>query len=348
MNNNHGFVGILVANRNQRKYVLQQYLQTNKTNMKLFCFTPHSINWKNKSIVGLHRSNRKWALSKFPFPQVVYNRCYDTHQELIERLETLIGKDKCFNRINQFNKHEVHTNLSRWLFDYLPVTVPFDKENALHLLEVHKVLYFKPVYGHKGKGVYRVEMKNSGEIHIGLYYFAPKIILKDSKPFDETIQKLIGSTPYIIQKGVHIRQLNNKIFDIRALVQKNDKGLWSVTNVVSRIAHKGSYNTSICEKACLSVEVLKRLYPPDKVNAIIQSIYNLSLRSAEIMEENKIHHLGEFSVDFALDNDDHIWIIELNGKPQKDLYDRIRNQFAVYKRPIQYAQYLHTHTDPYR
>ncbi len=156
------------------------------------------------------------------------------------------------------------------------------------------------------------------------------------------MQKLLGSTPYIIQKGVPIRQLNNKSFDIRALVQKNDKGLWSVTNVISRIANISSYNTSICEKACLTTDVLKHLYPRDKVKAIIQSVYNLSLRSAEIMDENETYHLGEFSVDFALDNDDHIGIIELNGKPQKDLYDGIRNQFTVYKRPILYAQYLHT------
>lgn len=120
-------------------------------------------------------------------------------------------------------------------------------------------------------------------------------------------------------------------------------GLWSVTNLVSRIANKGSYNTSIYDKACLSQQVLKRLFPPEQVNAIMTTIYDISLRTAEIIDMETSYHLGEFSVDFALDKDAHPWIIELNGKPQKDLYNGIRNQTAVYKRPMQYAHYLWKH-----
>lgn len=343
MNKNNGFVGILVANRLQRHNVLKQYLQHNATNMKLFCFTPSSINWERKFIIGLHYSNRKWAVGRFPFPKVVYNRCYGTDQEMIDRLGAVIGSNKCFNHLNQFNKLEINNYLSRWLGDYLPETVNYDKEIAVQLLEKHKVLYFKPFYGHKGKGVYRVELKNSGEIHIGHHYFSPQIIASDAMQFQENIEILLGSTPYIIQEGVNIRKFNEQNYDIRALVQKNEMGLWSVTNLVSRIANKGSYNTSIYEKACLSQEVLKRLYPPEKVNAIILSIYNASLRTAEIIDSDTSYHLGEFSVDFALDNNAHPWIIELNGKPQKELYNGIRNRSAVYKRPMQYARYLCKH-----
>lgn len=343
MNNKNGFVGIMVANRTQRKYVLNQYLQHNIANLKIFCFVASSINWKRKCVIGLHRSNRKWAVGRFPFPQVVYNRCYSTDQELINRLGAAIGSHKCFNHINQLNKLEIYNSLSRWLFDYLPETVTYTKEDAVLLLEKHKVIYLKPFYGHLGKGVFRAELKNAGEVHIGHHYFSPKTIVKDESQFQENIDKLLGSTPYIVQKGVPVRQINNQVFDIRALVQKNEKGLWSVTNLVSRIAYKGSYNTSNFVKACLSQEVLKRLYPPDKIKAIMTSIYDVSLRTAEIIDMSTSYHLGEFSVDFALDSDAHPWIIELNGKPQKDLYNGIRDQYVVYLRPIQYAQYLFKH-----
>ncbi|GMK43303.1 hypothetical protein PghCCS26_04300 [Paenibacillus glycanilyticus] len=333
-------VGILVANRNQRKNVLRQYLQANTMNLKLFCFTPSSINWKRKRIIGLYRSKGKWMLGHFPFPKVVYNRCYDTDRQLMERLGAAIGIKKCFNHINQFNKQEIYTNLSKWLSDYLPTTVPFDKEKAIQLLKAHKDVYFKPCYGHQGKGVIRAEMQASGEIHIGHHYFSPEIIFQDTQQFQESIQKILGNTPYIMQEGIPIQQIDNRVFDIRALVQKNENGLWSVTNLVSRIATKGSFNTSIFDEVCLSHEILNRLYPPDKAAHITRSIYDISLRSAEIMDENTAYHLGEFSVDFALDNDEHAWIIELNGKPQKSLYADIRDQSAVYLRPMQYAKYL--------
>ncbi|GGG58130.1 YheC/YheD family endospore coat-associated protein [Paenibacillus radicis (ex Gao et al. 2016)] len=343
MNNNNGLVGILVANRSQRKYVLKQYLQHNAAKLKIFCFTPSSIKWKNKSVIGLHRSKGRWMLSRFPFPQVVYNRCYDTNQKIIERLGAVIGSQKCFNHINQFNKREIYNNLSRLLIDYLPETVAYDKEKAVQLLKVHKTLYLKPFYGHKGKGVYRAELKDSGEIHICHHYFSPTLIVRDPLQFQKSIQTFIGSTPYIIQEGVDVLQINEQNFDIRALVQKNEEGLWSITNIVSRIAYEGSYNTSICEKVCLSIEVLNCLYPPDKVNAIIRSVYDLSLRAAEIIDSNTSYHLGEFSVDFTLDNNEHLWIIELNGQPQKKLYDGLLNQFEVFKRPLDYAGYLCTH-----
>lgn len=340
MNNGSGFIGIMVANRKERKYSLKKYLDFNTTKMKLFCFTPSEIDWKRKSITGIHRLNRKWQENKFSFPEVIYNRCYSINNRIIERLKTNIGSNKCFNHINQFNKHEIHKNLSQWLVQYLPETVLYDKENASRLLDIHKVLYFKPCYGNKGEGVYRVEVKDSGEIHIGDHHFLPRIIIGDSLQFQKKIHKLVGSTPYIIQKGVDIQQLNDQIFDIRVLAQKNKKGQWSVTNVVSRVAHKGCFNTSMCEKVCLSEEVLNHLYPPDKVNAIIHSIYNISLRAAEIIEISSSYHLGELSVDFALDNDGFAWIIEVNGKPQKDLYDELDKRYRVYRRPLEYARYL--------
>ncbi|MNP78274.1 hypothetical protein D3C76_1758460 [compost metagenome] len=70
--------------------------------------------------------------------------------------------------------------------------------------------------------------------------------------------------------------------------------------------------------------------------------YNISLRSAEIIEIDSGIHLCEVSVDLALDKEGHVWIIEVNGKPQKSLYDEISFQKkAVYSRPIEYARYLH-------
>lgn len=340
MKNKSGFVGIMVANPAQRKYVLKQYLRYNPTNMKIICFTPSSINWKRKSVIGLHRSNRRWVIAIFPLPQVVYNRCYRMNQVMVRRTIAAIGSDRCFNLINQLNKLEMYNSLSRRLDDYLPETVVYSEENVAYLLEKHKEIYLKPFYGHKGKGVYRLELYNTGEVGIGHHYFSPNIIVQDIAQFQETMNKLIGSTPYIIQKGVQIKQVNHQVFDIRALVQKDEKGLWSVTNTVSRIAHKGSYNTSICEKVQLSSEVLERLYPPGQVNSIMTLISDISLETSKILDNSTDYHLGEFSVDFALDNDGYPWIIELNGKPQKALYADMRNQQAVYKRPLQYAHYL--------
>jgi len=70
----------------------------------------------------------------------------------------------------------------------------------------------------------------------------------------------------------------------------------------------------------LSRKILQSLYPADRIEPILTSIYNVSLRATEIIEMGTDNHLGELSVDIALDRDAHPWIIELNGKPQKEIY----------------------------
>lgn len=335
----------MVISPHLRKYVLNKYLACNKTKLKLVCFTPSSINWKRKSIIGLYRTKSTWEISRLPLPQVIYNRCYNLKDTTIKRLALVVGRNKCFNQINQFNKLEMYNHLSQLLVQYLPETIPYDRENALRLLEIHKTLYLKPCYGHYGNNMYRVEMKNSGDIHICRHYFTPELIERDPLIFQEKIHNLIGPTPYIIQKGVDMSQLNEQNFDIRALVQKNIKGVWAVTNVVSRISYKGCFNTSIFENICLTEELLNRLYPPNKTKVIIQSINKIALKAAKTIEAAITNnHLGELSVDFALDKEGLVWVIEINGMPQKNLYDEIhKNGRSVYIQPLQYAQYLYQH-----
>lgn len=335
-----GLLGIMVASPNVKKTVLMAYARYNNTSMKLFCFTPSDIDWERKRIAGLHRSNRKWKKRSFPFPEIIYNRCYEVNPELIVRLEAVIGKNKCFNHLNHLNKYDIHNHLSTSLIDYLPETILYNKNHAAEFLLTHKLLYFKPCFGNKGQGVYRVELQESGQIHVGEHHLQSKFIVHDMAEFQEEMDAYLGSTPYIIQQGVNIRTLTGRIFDIRVLVQKNRAGAWSITSAISRVAFNGCFNTSIFEKMTVTREVLQSLYPPYKAQAILHSIYEISLRAAEAIEDDSNLHLGELSVDLALDLDDRPWIIEVNGKPQKNLYRYFQSRRAAYRRPIEYALFL--------
>jgi len=218
-----GSVGIMVANRHQRKYALLQHLRYKTASIKLFSFIPSSIDWKRRRITGLYRANGRWAVGHFPFPVVVYNRCYGTDPALMERLEKTIGPRKCFNRTNQLNKSEVHGCLSRWCPIICRKPSLTAKRTNTPCSKNIRYVYFKPVYGHKGLGVYRAELMDTGKIHVGHHYYSPKTILDDAARFREHIRKLLGSTAYIVQQGVPIRQIRGQIFDIRVLVQKNDE-----------------------------------------------------------------------------------------------------------------------------
>lgn len=342
MNTVPGTLGIMVSTSKQRKPVLNKYLLFHSTRLKLFCFTPSDIDWEKKRIKGLHLNNRKWAVSSFPFPKVIYNRCYNSEKGIITQLENHIGSNRCFNHITQFEKLDIHHLLARWLSPHLPDTFPYEPTTLEHLLNLHKLVYVKPCHGNMGKGVYRVERKDTGEFTISSHHILPNTIVGDIRQLQEEMGRLVGTTPHLIQKGIYTKEFNNRSFDIRVLVQKNNAGQWTATNVISRIAHKGCFNTSICERVCLTKNLLKQLYPQQNVGDMMNLFYNISLRSAEIIEIDSGIHLCEVSVDLALDKEGHVWIIEVNGKPQKSLYDAISyKKRAVYSRPLEYGRYLH-------
>ncbi|AFC29167.1 hypothetical protein PM3016_2279 [Paenibacillus mucilaginosus 3016] len=335
-----GLLGIMVADAKVQKAVLARYARYNTTKMRLFSFTPSDIDWERKKITGLHRIDRNWKKGLFPFPDIIYNRCYEVNEDLIDRLEAVMGKNKCFNHINHLNKYEMYGHLSQSLDAFLPETIPYDKKTAADFLTAHKLLYLKPCLGNKGQGVYRVEMKESGQIHIGEHHIQSLFIAQDLSQFLEKMDEYLGSTPYIIQQGVNVRTLVDRVFDIRVLVQKNRAGLWSVTSAVSRVSYSGCFNTSLFEHMYATQDFLQYLYTPEKAQALMLSIHDVSLKAAECIETYGSLHLGELSVDLALDCDDRPWIIEVNGKPQKNLYKHFESYGTAYKLPLEYAHFL--------
>lgn len=333
-------IGIMVPEGCNSRRELKLYLRYSTSKMKLFCFSLSSIDWEKQCILAMHRSGGRWHRRKFPFPDVVYNRCYNRDVETISRLEAIIGENTCFNHINQLDKFEIYLRLIGSLSHYLPETQLYESKQAEHMLRKHGVIYIKPCHGHQGIGVYRIEKMPLSDIQIGQHYFAPEIITEDMESFKLHSEKQFGSQPCIMQQGIHMKNFNGQCFDIRVFLQKNGKGLWSVHSLISRVAYKNSFNTSICDKLLLTRDLLNRLYPAKKVKAILHSIQDISISAAKIISAADGWHMGELSVDFTLDQEDRLWIIELNGKPQKKIYHHMRGHFLVYKRPLQYANYL--------
>jgi hypothetical protein len=74
----------------------------------------------------------------------------------------------------------------------------------------------------------------------------------------------------------------------------------------------------------------------------LNKMNSISLQAAHLVE-TKIGHLGEMSVDFCLDQQGKIWIIEINGKTQKKFIKRVNDEqltATIYSKPIEYARYL--------
>lgn len=339
-------IGIMVTKRSSRKRILRLYQSSNHNlNLKLYAFTPTDILWKKQRIIGLSLNKGRWKKRLFPFPHVVYNRCFNKKDEImtIQRLEKTIGRNKCFNTINFFNKWDLYKLLKQTTFNsYVPDTLLYNRINMSELLEKYKIVYIKPIYGFKGDSVYRVERMDNGDAHISLHSLAPIYICRKNEDIQEKLDEILGLKGYIVQQAICMSQIGNQFFDIRVLVQKGIYGKWKVSAITCRVAYKHYFNTSMCEAIYDAAEIFPRLFPSEKMNEIVQSLHEVSVRAAQ-EAEILMGSLGELSVDFALDDHRKLWIIELNGKPQKNIYEDIKcfkDKKLIYSRPLEYAYYL--------
>ncbi|MBP3964689.1 YheC/YheD family protein [Paenibacillus lignilyticus] len=336
-------VGILVTERINRKSILKLYQRYDKMNVKLFAFTPADIDWEQQRIHGLSLNKGLWKQGVFPFPHVVYNRSFNKKTITIQRLENVIGTNKCFNTINFFNKWDLYNLLKQSpLSPYVPDTYLYNDASVSELIEKYKIVYIKPTYGFKGKSVYRLEQTTTGDTHISLNALAPKYICRANENIAQKLDELLGSENYMVQQGVSIRQLNNRYCDIRVLVQKDIRGEWTVSTIACRVAYQDYFNTSVCEFIYDAAEIFHLLFSPEKTNEMLHSLHDISAAAAQTAEAH-MGSLGELSVDFALDDAGKLWIIELNGKPQKSMFNDLRwfkDKGIIYSRPLEYAYYL--------
>lgn len=340
---NPPLIAIMVSNRKSRKRVLKLHQWYHNLNVKLYAFTPADIIWKEQRIIGLSLTNGIWKQLSFPFPHVVYNQCFNKKLITIRRLENAIGKNNCFNNINFFNKWDVYNLLKNSsLNSYVPDTFSYNKVNIVELLKNNKLVYIKPCYGSQGKSVYRVESMNTGDIHISLHSLKPTYICRKNEDLQWKLDKVLKAEKYVVQQGINIHQVDGHYFDIRVLVQKGIIGEWMVSTIACRIAYENYFNTSMCKTVNDVTEILPRLYSPEKTNEFIQLLNEVSVRAAKVVETH-MGSLGELSVDFVVDEHSNLWIIELNGKPQKKIFEDMnyfKDKELIYSRPIEYAYYL--------
>lgn len=335
-------IGIMVTTRNSRKRILYLCQRFKNLNLRLYAFTPADIRWKKRRIIGLSLKNGKWTQSLYPFPLVVYNRCYNKESITIQHLEKIIGNNKCFNRINHFNKWDLYNQLQQSsLSQYVPNTFQYNEVKISEELDKNNLLFIKPIYGSKGASVYRIERLDNEDIHISLHSLAPRVICRKNESIQEKLDKLLGRKKYLLQQGIQMSQLDRQYFDIRVLVQKGNVGQWMISNVTCRVAYERYFNTSMCERVYDAAEILTRLYPLEKTNEILHSLNEVSVIAAH-EAETLMGTLGELSVDFVLDKQSKLWIVELNGKPQKNIYGDLKDfkHKDLYRRPMEYAYHL--------
>lgn len=326
-------VGLLCNNLNPANYYnVDQHLA-----IDIIKFRPDGIDWSEKKIRGIILENGRWKWAVTCFPDAVYNRCYTSSMATTKGLEKVIGQGKVFNGFTQFNKYTVFSILKPSKLGHLMIpTHLYNTKTLLNMLSEGPVL-IKPAWGTMGHDVYRFTLEDN-EYKVYSETLSPMITFKTADELVSYIDNEIKPKNYIIQPFITFASAAGHVFDMRQLVQKNQYGVWDVTAGLSRLCFTNCFVTNTAYDVRPINKVLDNTeFKP----SITDEMRQISIQVAELLENN-LCPLGEISVDFGITSNGRLWIIEINGRPQKHLFNRIDN--GIFKQavivPLRYAAHL--------
>lgn len=215
------------------------------------------------------------------------------------------------------------------LRDHLPETYWITPARTLRMLGRYPSIFIKPNHGSGGTGIILVKRTgNTYEVRCGRKrkVVGPDSLFKAIQSFRKPSQR------YLVQRGIRLAKYNGSIFDARIYMQK-PKAEWIVAGMVARVAAPKQYVTNYQKGGHGEPlpEVLSALFANDrsKVNDCIDRITKLSLIIAETI--NQRYAIRELGIDFGIENDGRIWIIEANSKPGHMLFTQLPDKTLLHR-----------------
>lgn len=291
-------------------------------------------------------SKLNWQKATFPFPYVVYNQISSRKWESLD--VSMNAKNAIVDKIGNrfFNSCFLDKYISYSILDknpsvnkYLLDVNVYDHNNLKSMIEKYNTLYVKPIRNSLGIGIWRCSKLKDGK-----YVFQVKKNNKIINYISKNMMKLlqffdshIGDRDYLIQEGIRLLKYEERIFDVRALAQKNKEGIWSLTGAGARVAAPNAYMTHVPnggEIMCLD-EILDYVTTDhSQLELLKQQLEEMAVCIPETLENELQMSFGEISMDIGIDKDFRLYLIEINAKPmrfdEKDIQEKAINKLAQY------------------
>lgn len=346
-------LGILVLNMNQENdYFSKVGHKAASLQMQLYRFLPSAVNLQTEHVTGEKycANEQKWIEDEFPLPKLLYDRCFYSNEISYKKDYPIVNWLKSHPNITFIgyglpNKWKVYSALktNSDLAPFLPETsLLTNSQMIINELEKSSKIILKPASGSQGKGIIAL-FKHSNGITIQTQKNQKKIVksISDTLKLTQWLDKVIINRPYLLQPFCSIQDSQGYPFDIRILLQKNEKGNWIEQG---RGIRKGKYKHLISnlhgggttvpyEKWIKEIPTPQRGYIEENINKIISILPNTL--------EESFGSLFEIGVDISVDQQGQIWLLEVNSKPGRQvILHTHKNKEKVYEAPLLYCKHL--------
>jgi len=362
-----GTMGVMVCRRPgfppfaEREYLGKLSSQAKGLGMQVFVFCPddNSVAGGTGGSVNQIQGYRYnladgWSIGTFSAPELIYDRC------MYQNGDEIAGVSKFLNRLLQSGsmlwsrglpgKLKVHQFLKRSsaLKRHLPATIQYTGAESLNrTLQIFESgIFMKPSGGSHGRHTLYLSFIEDQKIKLQgrdrrNHTFEQTIALQQ---MDDWVRHFTGNRRFIIQPFLKLLNRKGNPYDLRSLVQKNDRGLWSITGIAVRQGAEDGLTSNLHGggTAYPALPYLASDFGDEKAGQIIRTIRHLSVQLPPLLEEG-FGRLGELGIDFGVDTQGQLWILEVNSKPGRRAFTLTGDARAArlsVEHPIQYARYL--------
>ena len=335
-----------------------------KMGLDVYVFTPQDVNYKQNRIHALmfDTSTKSWTRKWRSFPNMIFDRCRIQRSHRFEELlqfRKKYGHLTFLNRVlrNKWTIYRLMRKDERFS-PHLPLTRMYESPADLtEMIRKYPLVYLKPINGTGGRGILRIEKQNGGSYLIQGRDQSRRIISPQRVPLSGLHGRLEGwnlkANRYLVQQGIQLKLPNGRVHDYRMLVQKNGNGNWEVTGCAGRIGASGSITSNLHgggEAVTMKALLKQWIKNEDTVHAVTVEADKLGVQMAAFLEQT-YGRLCEMALDLAIDRTGHIWLLEVNPKPAREVFfqagERETYRRAII-RPLEYAIWLHEQKNQHR
>lgn len=337
----------------ERDYYRRMTEEGQKLGLQVFVFTPEDVHYKLNRIRAQYYDpdSKLWYRRWTRFPDMIFDRCRIQRSHRFDELLKFRSRysNQIFLNRPLRNKWAIYNVLYKdeRFRPYLPKTRYInDVQDVRDMLRFHSLLYLKPINGTGGRGILRIERDRSGMLLVQGRDQNRKIVQSVRMKQDNLSSYLAGwnlkTTRYIVQQGIQLKLRNGRVHDYRLLVQKDGSGQWTVTGCAGRIGAFGSITANLHGGGkAVKMDTLLRSWIGDetKIARIKEEVERFGVSLAEYLELC-YDALCELAIDIAIDRQGRIWLIEVNPKPAREVFNRAGEPEVYHKaivRPLEYA-----------
>ncbi|MGG3470588.1 YheC/YheD family protein [Neobacillus pocheonensis] len=282
-------------------------------------FSIEGVNKETQTINGYlyNPKSKQWEKGTYPYPSSIFVLTKKASSKWIKHFKSIIG-DAVFNDFH-YNKWNIHKILktSYNVKESLPHSILYESPDDLYsFLQRYSKIMVKSISTSKDSSIYKISKENNylvithpqkGE--------SKKIKFSEQEQVYELFSKYFKNGQYMIQQSIELQTTHDRTIDFRVIVIKNPDGKWQVMNMFARQGKPGTVLSNIYPYVELGKETLQEVWDLNDVKTamMMKDISDKSIEAVRVIEEKGVH-FANASVDIKVDENEDIWILDVQHR----------------------------------